>query len=226
MKMEIEEDHDLLVITSMKDEPEMRNMAFTAFCNRYQDFLWDVVLKVCRKHSNWYELSRAVYSNTIINVFEYAGSFSIDPKSDAKLIRTKIENWLISIANREFKNLASGSKDPIDPSELYDTFKDEKAVMKIENFMEEELDDITFSEEIVSKALALLPKERDKHILMVYFQYYEKGKGDQAKNLDPKVRKELALKYNTTEVNIRQINSRSKKIVIDFLKSNYNSKAQ
>jgi RNA polymerase sigma factor (sigma-70 family) len=221
--MDEEKDHDLLVITSMVDEPDSRNKAFTAFCNRYSDFLWNAVTIVCRQHPNYHELSRAVYSNTIINVYNYAGSFNVDEKLDNKLIRSKIESWLISIARREFKNLVSGSEDTIDPNELNDTLKDEKAVMKIESFMEEESEDITFNEEIVTKALALLPKERDKHILMVYFQHYEKGKGDQAKNLDPKVRKELAKKYSTTEVNIRQIISRSKKIVVEFLKANYKS---
>jgi RNA polymerase sigma factor (sigma-70 family) len=220
--MEEERDHDLLVITSIKEEPGSRNKAFSLFCKRYEAFLWNLIEGVCKYHPNSYELSRAVYSNTIINVYNYSGSFSVDDKLSDKAIKKKIQNWLISIAKREFKNLVSSTYEHFDPSDLADSLKDDEADLKIENFMEkEESEELTFNEELVKAALEQLSRERDRHILMVYFQHYEKGVGDQAKNLDPRVRKELADKYQTTEANIRQIISRSKKIVFDYLKRNY-----
>ncbi|MEO9475101.1 MAG: hypothetical protein ABJ004_12380 [Cyclobacteriaceae bacterium] len=219
--MEEERDHDLLVIISIKEELESRNKAFSIFSKRYEKFLWDRIENVCRYHPNSYELSKAVYSNTVINVYNYSGSFSVDDKLSDEAIKKKVQNWLTAIAKTEFKNLVSGTYEEFDPNELADSIQDDQAHMKVENFMEEGSEELTFSEKIVKEALEQLPKERDRHILMVYFQHYEKGIGDQAKNLDPRVRKELADKYQTTEDNIRQIISRSKKIVFDYLKKNY-----
>ena len=209
-----ESDEDLLVIISMKEELESSNLAFAEFHNRYKRFIYGMAIKVTLHLPNSDELRDVVFQNTLINVYRYCDSFSLDGESDPEIIKKRIHGWLVKIAKTELLALLRNRQSVIDPSEVN---------MKFDFETETDADtdtQITYNEYIVGEALKLL-KDRDQHVFMTYWLYYEHGEASQAKNLPQDILNELAEKYETTPENIRQIISRSKKKVNEFLKANY-----
>ena len=207
-----ESDEDLLVIISMKDDVESSNLAFTEFHYRYKNFIYGMAVKITTYLPNSVELRDAVFQNTLINVYKYCSSFGVNGEKDPKKIKSRIHGWLIKIARRELLALLSNREAIIDPSELNLEYETDD--------LQEEDATILYSELMVNEALKILI-ERDQHIFMTYWLYYELGVGSQAKNLPPDILDDLATKYGTTPENIRQIISRSKRKVFDFLKANY-----
>ena len=63
---------------------------------------------------------------------------------------------------------------------------------------------------VLNDALNTL-SERDKHILLTIYLYYEEGKNTPSSTLDL-----LCVMYGTTKVNIRKIRERSEKKIIDY----------
>jgi hypothetical protein len=208
-----EKDEDLLIIISWREELDARNEAFTEFHRRYINFIYSVVSNICKRFPNSYEMSKAISNNVLCNVYDYSGSFNSDGINDPVEIRKRIEGWLISIAKTELKALLTNYKIPIEEEQLA-----YKGMMEVSAKTE---NSISFNEKIVAEAFSLLRKERDKHILMTYWMYYEKGKGSQAKNMPEDVLDELAERYETTKLSIRQIISRSNKIVKEHIENNY-----
>ncbi|MFL3663014.1 MAG: sigma-70 family RNA polymerase sigma factor [Flavobacteriales bacterium] len=215
-----ETDEDILVIISMKDDPDASNQAFTEFHHRFKRFIYGMAIKVTSKLPNSKELCDAVFQNTLINVNNYAGSFKTYGETDPVAIEKLIHGWLVTIAKNELLGLLKDSTPVIDPEELN---QKKYGVEDNHNFAEEEKDSEspTYIEVEVQKALSLL-SERDQHIFLTYWLYYEKGEGEQAKNLPDDVLNELASKYETSNENIRQIISRAKKKVFPYLEANYN----
>ncbi|MFA5806311.1 MAG: sigma-70 family RNA polymerase sigma factor [Melioribacteraceae bacterium] len=209
-----ETDEDLMVIISMKDDPEACNLAFSEFHRRFKRFLFGMAFKVTLKLPNSNELREAVFQNTLINVYKYSGSFSAGGESDPEKIKRRIHGWLVKIEKRELIALLEDKQPVIDPEELNTKYENECEKSDETN------DQPTYSEEIIEEALKLL-SERDQHIFMTYWLYYEHGVRSQAKNLPDDVLEDLASKYETTLANIRKIIERSKKKVFAFLKENF-----
>ncbi len=209
-----ESDEDLLIIISMKEEPESSNLAFAEFHNRYKRFIYGMATSVTLHLPNSEELRDIVFQNTLINVYRYCDSFSLDGESNPEIIKKRIHGWLVKIAKTELLALLCNRQSIIDPSEVN---------MKFDFGIEIDADtdtQIPYNEYIVGEALKVL-KDRDQHVFMTYWLYYEQGEASQAKNLPQDILNELAEKYETTPENIRQIISRSKKKVNEFLKANY-----
>ena len=209
-----ETDEDLMVIISMKDDPEACNLAFSEFHRRFKRFLFGMAYNVTSMLPNSNELRDAVFQNTLIAVYKYSGSFSTDGESEPEKIKRRIHGWLVRIEKHELMALLEDKQPVIDPEELNNIYEND-----CENFNEIN-EQPTYSEEIVEEALKLL-SERDQHVFMTYWLYYEKGERSQAKNLPDDVLEDLASKYETTLPNIRKIIERSKKKVFAFLKENY-----
>lgn len=209
-----ETDEDLMVIISMKDDPEACNLAFSEFHRRFKRFLFGMAFKVTSNLPNSNELRDAVFQNTLINVYKYSGSFSVDGESDPEKIKRRIHGWMVKIEKRELIALLEDRQPVIDPEELNKNYENDCEKSDDTN------DQPTYNEEMVEEALKLL-SERDQHIFMTYWLYYEQGERSQAKNLPDEVLEDLASKYETTLINIRKIIERSKKKVFAFLKENY-----
>ena len=212
-----ETDEDLLVIISMKDDKESSNLAFTEFHRRFKCFIYGMAIKITTNLPSSEELRDAVFQNTLINVYRYCETFDTAGETDSNKIRKRIHGWLVIIAKNELRALLRDQQSTIDPEILSSSFYE-----KPENENDTN-NEVTYSEEIVSKALKTL-KNKEQHIFMTYWLYYEPGKGSQAKNLPDDIRDELAKKYETTPENIRQIISRSKKKVFSYLRNSYKLK--
>lgn len=207
-----ETDEDLMVIISMKDDPEACNLAFSEFHRRYKRFLFGMAYNITLMLPNSNELRDAVFQNTLINVYKYSGSFSVNGETDPEKIKRRIHGWLVKIEKRELMALLEDKQPVIDPEELNNGYESENS--------DDRNDQPTYGEKMVDEALKLL-SERDQHIFMTYWLYYEHGVRSQAINLPDDVLEDLASKYETTLANIRKIIERSKKKVFAFLKENF-----
>lgn len=210
-----ETDEDLLVIISMKDDPESSAKAFAEFHSRFKRFIYGMSIKITSNLPNSGELRDAVYQNTLINVHSYSGSFSAEGEIEKENVRRRIHGWLVKIAKNELLAMLRDQQPVIDPEELNKNY--DKGVNPNE---EKQNPQPSYNEDMVAEALKLL-KDRDQHVFMTYWLYYEPGKSDQSKNLPRNVLDELATKYETTSENIRQIISRGKKKVFEYLEANY-----
>lgn len=209
-----ETDEDLLVIISMKDDVDSSNLAFVEFHKRFRRFIYGMAKKVTINLPNSDEIRDAIFQNTLINVYKYSESFSAEGESDPEIVKRRIHGWLIKIAKHELLSLLRNNQPIIDPEELNEAYGETL------NLDEDNSEELSYNEQIVGEALKLL-KDRDQHVFMTYWLYYESGERAQAKNLPPEILEELASKYETTPENLRQIISRSKKKVFEYLKTNY-----
>lgn len=210
-----ESDEDLLVIMSIKEDLQASNQAFNEFYRRFYHFTYGMLVKVTSKLPNPEELRDSVFQNTMISVYKYCNTFSTRGEKDPKRIRRMIHGWLIKIAKKELFALLENREKIVDPKEL-----DFHIKQIDEDEIDSEADPPSYDEQIVEEAFQLL-SERDRHIFKTYWLYYEKGNGDQARNLPPDVLNDLAAKYETTPMNIRKIIERAKKKVYNYLRQNY-----
>lgn len=210
-----ETDDDLLVIISMKDDPKSSNLAFTEFYHRYSKFMFGMACKVAAKLPNFVEIRDAVFQNTLISIYKYCSSFDTKGETEPEIVKRKIQGWLVKITKNELLTLLRGVEHVKNPEEF-----NNEPFTNIEN--EDEDNSISYNEQIIEDSFKLLsPKEQ--HIFKTYWLYYEAGKGSQARNLPPDIMDDLTKQYGTTPENIRQIISRSKKKVFEYLKKNYNN---
>jgi DNA-directed RNA polymerase specialized sigma24 family protein len=206
-------DNELLELIAMKEDTETSHLAFHEFHSRFKKIIHQAIDMICSTYTNNKELGSIVFNNTFYNAFLYAHSFSVSDETDKTNIKKRIIGWLIAIAKNELKAQFSQRKEDIQKEqEVYKTILVRAASgNKVE----------TYNEKIVREAIDQIPKERDREVFFIYWLYYEETPGGQAKKLPDDVSAELCEKYNTTDVNIRQIVSRSKKIVIEYLKQHY-----
>jgi DNA-directed RNA polymerase specialized sigma24 family protein len=206
-----ESDGDLLVIMSMKDDEKTCNAAFVAFHHRYKVFLLQLIEGVCSTKANKKELVKNIFSNVLVNVFTYCHTFDAEGEVDPVKIRKKISGWLATIARHEYKSQFTRAADP----------KKEQVAYQRMIRSGTEKPKYNLAEERVVKAFEQIPKERDRDILRTYWVFYEKGEKSQANNMPDYVLDDMAAQYNTSKPNIRQIISRTNKIVREYLLANY-----
>lgn len=208
-------DHELLELTAMKEDAETSGLAFNEFHRRFKDILYKALERVCPLYSRMDQKSLIdiVFSNTIINAYDYAGSFKTIGETDPEIIRKKIIGWLLAIAKQELRDQLAGKGEPDRQEEekIYGIMLKNASGRKAE----------TYNEQMFQKALEQIPKERDREIFYTYWLYYEKTPKGQAKKLPDDIAAGLAAKYETTPVNIRQIIVRTNKLVFAFMQQNY-----
>lgn len=98
-----ETDEDLLVIMSMKDDESACNSAFSEFHRRYKDLLYYMVGGVCSSHPNSRELTKVIFNNVMLNVYQYCHSFTCEGQTDPEKVKKSILGWLATIARNEYK---------------------------------------------------------------------------------------------------------------------------
>ena len=205
-------DQKLLKIIATDEDVDVRNRAFTIFYNRYKNFVWGSLRRVCGPIANDDEFCLALLNNTFLRVYNHRKPFVVDEQKNSNEKQRHVEGWLLKIANREFWKLQSDGKFP--PDDAIEAF--EMMIEATTAYEDVEL----FDEDVIQEAYALLSL-RDQHVLHTYWQYYSPGKGSQAKNLPDSILVELATRYKITPDNIRQIISRGNKKIKDYLERNY-----
>jgi hypothetical protein len=205
-------DDELLVLISMKDDPDSAERAFNEFYKRYKGVIYPVAYKFamqCTK--NFHELAQIVFNNTFYNVFCYAGSFSTQGETNPEVVKKRVIGWLVAIVRTEIRNQFSSQYDREEEHAAYMTMKSNAAAP---------LHKPTPREVIVSQAIEQIRSERDREIFYTYWFHYQETPGGIAKKLPDDVYDNLAKKYSTTEANIRQIISRTKKLVSQYIAQN------
>lgn len=201
--MTIEEIENILLVISDKENDEDSAVAgFTALYHGYSKFLNSVVSSALKKSGIYDEqILNSVVNNTFYKLYENPLIFSFPKKAiDDKGFKA----WLSKVAKNEFKRL------------LAEYYKDTVSLEKVSSETAIESDELAedlfanVNFKALDEALNML-SERDKHILLTLYLYYEEGK-----NTPSVVLKMLCKMYDTTNPNIRKIKERSEKKIVEY----------
>jgi DNA-directed RNA polymerase specialized sigma24 family protein len=206
------ESHELLELMGMKEDPVAAEQAFNEFYKRFQEDIYRAVFLICSGFTaNHHEMSRIILNNTFINAYTYAASFKTDEKSGPEAVQKKITGWLLKIARTEIKHMFSKK---VNREEEHEAYK----IMLHNAKQPIKKDDYDAS--ITKRAFSQIPKDRDREIFYSYWvNFEESSNGNTKKMRDMYIG--LAERFNTTEQNVRQIISRSKKLVAQYLDQHY-----
>ncbi|GJM32928.1 MAG: hypothetical protein DHS20C18_19290 [Saprospiraceae bacterium] len=197
-----------------EDEPQEAEEAFNEFYSRYSRFITAVVFKNCPKGSAYYDQSliKATVHNTFYKAYFRAETFKTEGETDEVKLERRIKAWLSQIAKNEMMQLLrvtipylnnhkfTENDTTTEPAELPSYLRDDEPT--------------SIERDLIDKALAALP-ERERDVLLTYTRFQE-GK----KKLPTEELERLAILYDTTSENLRQIRSRALKRVKDFIRSN------
>ena len=197
---EIEE--TLLLIYERSNDEGAALASFKNLYKNYSKFL-NTVISGALKNSGIYDehILNTVMNNTFYKLYEDPLTFSF-PKNieDDKTFKA----WLSVVARNELKRLLK---------EYYHNNSSLEEIGIEPAIISEELSLEVFESaniKILNDALNTL-SERDRHILLTIYLYYEEGKNTPSETLDL-----LCEMYGTTKVNIRKIRERSEKKIIDY----------
>jgi RNA polymerase sigma factor (sigma-70 family) len=200
--MKHEKLENLFLMMAMKDDDRKKaELAFNEFYSRFSKYLYAIIKKATIPFYPTYgdELCDGVFQNTLLTIYEKADKFiSIDEIND-KSKEKRIKAWLGKIAQTEMyillrelrpeKDKICYNTDYINESDILDTIEDPKLP--------------SFERKLLDSALSYL-KERDRAILLTFYQYEEIGK-----KMPTNAIEELCEYFNTTPENLRQIKKRS-----------------
>ncbi len=201
--MTIDEIEETLLLISERSNDE--GAALAAFKNLYKNYskFLNTVISGALKNSGIYDehILNTVMNNTFYKLYEDPLTFSF-PKNieDDKTFKA----WLSVVARNELKRLLK---------EYYHNNSSLEEIGIEPAIISEELSLEVFESaniKILNDALNTL-SERDRHILLTIYLYYEEGKNTPSETLDL-----LCEMYGTTKVNIRKIRERSEKKIIDY----------
>ncbi len=180
--------------------------AFRVFYERHCGYLFYICnRKYC--HELGADAVEDLVQKTFIRAFEKAHTFRADDtlSPDDSLKRTR--GWLQRIAANLLRDsYRHNTSIPTEP------LTDAHISMLAENHPQDSEDSEKMK--LIKDALNTLT-EREQDIMRTVYQWYEPGK-----NLPAHVIEELTQRYNTTPENIRQILSRARKKVREFIKRN------
>lgn len=201
--MTIEEIEDILLVISEKlNDEDSAVAAFTTLYHGYSKFLNSVVSRAL-KNSGIYDeqILNTVVNNTFYKLYENPLIFSFPEKAvDDKGFKA----WLSRVAKNEFKRLlAEYYKDTVSLEKM-----SSEPAIESDELAEDLFANVNFK--VLDEALNML-SERDKHILLTLYLYYEEGK-----KTPSDVLKMLCKIYDTTSVNIRKIKERSEKKIVEY----------
>lgn len=189
----------LLIISDQKENKERSQDGFIELYRRYSEDLTQAVAGYLKSKGIYnVEMHKSIISNVFLEVYENPLSFKYDNKKH-KSEESAFKAWIYIIARNEFADLIRHS---IKFTEIH--------TLGIENDLIERYADVDIEEEIVSgnrklldSALSVL-SERECHILLTCFDYFEDGKNTPSDVLDY-----LCEYWGTTRDNVRQIKKRS-----------------
>ncbi len=180
--------------------------AFRVFYERHCGYLFYICNRKYCHELDAHAVENLV-QNTFIRAFEKAHTFRADDtlSPDDSLKRTR--GWLRRIAANLLRDsYRHNTSIPTEP------LTDAHISMLAENHPQDSEDSEKMK--LIKDALNTLT-EREQDIIRTVYQWYEPGK-----NLPAHVIEELTQRYNTTPENIRQILSRARKKVREFIKRN------
>lgn len=207
--MVVEHDAILLSIIALKAKsPVESNSAFNAFYIKYSTDLYNYIEVHCKKHKNWKQISKEVFCATIDKVYRYCGSFNTEGVSDPIIIEKKIKGWLGRIAKNEYLSLLANNKQEREDQSAY------LAEVKIAR-------GVTSGNPVKTSAAAKILNEslrqlteRDREILLASYEFRADGK-----KLTTQMTANICQRFGVTEISRRQIVSRSKRKVIEYIVS-------
>lgn len=200
--MNVEELEEILLTISYKEEDNQEALkAFETLYKNYSKMLSSIV-KNSLKNMGIYDtqLYEAIMNNVFYIIFEKPLSFTVpeNAKND-----NCFKAWLSIVAKNELKSLIKeylGKEDSIGESEEDITEVSEASGTQLQSknmkLMEEALNTLS---------------DRDKHIMIALYNYYEEDKKTPSDVLDY-----LCKLHGTTKMNIRKIKERSEKKIIEF----------
>ena len=201
--MTIDEIEETLLLISERSNDE--GAALAAFKNLYKNYskFLNTVISGALRNSGIYDehILNTVMNNTFYKLYEDPLTFSF-PKNieDDKTFKA----WLSVVARNELKRLLKEyyhNNSSLEESGIESAIISEE--LSLEVFESTNI-------KVLNDALNTL-SERDRHILLTIYLYYEEGKNTPSETLDL-----LCEMYGTTKVNIRKIRERSEKKIIDY----------
>lgn len=205
-------DEDLLQYMAKRGEdPSVAEEAWAEFYRRHGKYLYDVC---CRAYSGFVDKATLsdLVSETLLKVFEKAGTFKPSGFESPDEKRAWVRAWLGTIAENE---LFSGLRrqEGVQLDHLSD-----KQWADIGHPVAEGVDAETPSRrlELITEALEQLP-DRERYIVLVTMAYYRPGRNHQ--RLPNDVSHGLARMYDTTPENIRKIRQRSLQTIEEYVQS-------
>lgn len=169
--MRQESTEDLLVIIGMHDadadtEKESKQ-AFDEFHNRFKNYVYKVSYYFCVSLENRTSVAKDITNDTFLNVWQKASRF--DPKRWSNTEKG-IKAWLGGIVKNTFLQYVEKAKKYSPENVAIDGYKltiEEKTPEKIFLNQFQSLEG-----KALTRALSEL-KEKEKHILLTYFQFYD-----------------------------------------------------
>lgn len=205
--MSIEEIENILLVISDKDYDEDSAIAsFTDLYRGYSKFLNSVVSRALKDRGVYdEEILNTVISNTFYKLYENPLLFSFRKEAEDD---KGFKAWLSKVAKNELKRLFTEYYKDTIPLEVLSV----EPAIESDDLPEEIFRNVNYK--VLDDALQIL-SERDRHILLTLYLYYEEGK-----NTPSDVLKMLCKMYDTTPVNIRKIKERSEKKIVDYFTKN------
>lgn len=199
-----EEIEDILLQLSYKSDNDRAAVAaFNALYRGYSKFLSSVISNVLLNRGIYdKDFIETVLNNSFLVVYQKPLSFAFLPESEDD---KSFKAWLATVAKNQTKKLLleyytrEDSLEVVTAEPIYDSEEIPEEVFMSANF------------KILDGALASL-NERDRHILLTLYLYYEEGKKTPSNVLSM-----LCNLYNTTNLNIRKIKERSEKKIVEYL---------
>jgi len=217
-----EEVQDLLFYISEKEiDQKMADKSFSLLYKRFSEFVFNSVKKsiYLNSESEINEFANTVADNTFMEIYNKPLDFEFDP-SKHKSQDDAFRVYLAAISKNEKNDLLRES--------LNYNSKQTKIIDDDDNFFEPSISAEVFEKlelklstnrKILEDALYSL-SERDRYIILTFYDNYEKGKNTPSEVLD-----NIEQLYGTTRDNIRMIRSRVKKKLINEIESKSNLKA-
>ncbi|WP_445736250.1 sigma-70 family RNA polymerase sigma factor [Mariniflexile sp.] len=217
-----EEVQDLLFYVSEKEtDQKMANESFSLIYKRFSEFVFNSVKKSIYLNS---ESEKTVFANTVTNnTFMEVYNKPLDFEFDSRKHKTQDDAFRVYLAA-----IAKNEKNDLLRESLNYTSKQTKIIDDDEHFFEPSISPEIFEKlelalstnrKILEDALYSL-SERDRYIILTYYDNYEKGKNTPSEVLD-----NIEQLYGTTRDNIRMIRSRVKKKLISEIESKSKLKA-
>jgi len=205
----------LLVISEQEIDVDGAKKAFTELYRKYAIFLNSAVAMHAKSKGVY---DKNLVDNVVNNVFFEVHAHPLNFVFDEERHKSEefaFKAWISQIARNEFSDLLRNS---ITYSTIQGHTIDDGI---IERFAEIEVEEEILSDnrKALDKALSML-SDRDKHILLTCFDYYEDGK-----NTPSEVLNSLCEYWGTTKPNIRQVKKRSLEKVKSYLEKAVNLKA-
>lgn len=211
-ELDIEE---LLLIISEKNEniKEAEN-AFILLHNEFSKFIYNYLLKYLPITDNKEEIASTIKNDVLLNIWEKPLKFNFD-SNKFKTQKDAFNVWIAKIARNKMI-------DTID--EIYTRKNKVKLYLDDDEKYFEPIcsdDEINMIEQVLSinrkhldAALKTL-SERDRSILLTFYEYFEEGRDSPTDVLD-----RLEVWHNTTRGNIRVVRMRALKKIVKYFSEN------